>query len=543
MNIPLNHFCPEIIMIVAACIVALVGVAKSDAVRRSAQWISLISLILAFIAGVRIGMVDSTPAWPLASFATYDTLLASGIGILLVLLSWDMPFAMDPAKSDQAFRGEYFAMMLVSLAGVSMMAKVDNLIWLFIALELVSIPTYIMVATGRSNPTAQEAGIKYFFLGSLSAAVYLFGFSYLYGFSGSTDFSKIASAFAAAPQLPYIAIIGLLMVAIGIAYKIAAVPLHYYAPDVYQGTATPVTAFLSFAPKAAGFIALILVFNLTGWRLSHGAARAVPDLLMVMAVLSMTIGNVLALLQRNIKRMLAYSSISHSGYMLVGLAVGPLMISHSITNGVSAMLFYLGAYSVMTVGAFAVLVYLQGKLDAAEDLDDIAGIASAHPLAAACMAVCMLSLIGMPFTVGFLGKLFIVQAAFSSGHGALAVIVMINAAIAAAYYLSIITSMYLRDPWTPFAVRRPGAIQFSAAIAAALVILLGVFPSVLMSISRYSGTEVTNMVVVNNSQTPAVSKTTAGMPPNSVARSRSTPPTISHSTPLASTHTRVAAAL
>jgi NADH-quinone oxidoreductase subunit N len=242
------------------------------------------------------------------------------------------------------------------------------------------------------------------------------------------------------------------------------------------------------------------------------------------------------LLQRNIKRMLAYSSISHSGYMLVGLAVGPLMISHSITNGVSAMLFYLGAYSVMTVGAFAVLVYLQGKLDAAEDLDDIAGIASAHPLAAACMAVCMLSLIGMPFTVGFLGKLFIVQAAFSSGHGALAVIVMINAAIAAAYYLSIITSMYLRDPWTPFAVRRPGAIQFSAAIAAALVILLGVFPSVLMSISRYSGTEVANMVVLKNSQIPTISKNTSRpLPVVHLVRSRSTP--------LASTHNPVAAAL
>ena len=507
MNIPLNHLCPEIIMIVAACIVALLGAAKSDSVRRSAQWISLISLILAFIAGWRIGTVDAGPAWPLASFCTYDTLLASGVGILLVLLSWDMPFALDPANSDQTFRGEYFAMMLVSLAGVSMMAKVDNLIWLFIALELVSIPTYIMVATGRGNPAAQEAGIKYFFLGSLSAAIYLFGFSYLYGFCGSTDFSKIAGAFAGSSQVPYVAIIGLLMVIIGIAYKIAAVPLHYYAPDVYQGTATPVTAFLSFAPKAAGFIALILVFNLTGWKLSHGAARAVPDLLMVMAVLSMTIGNVLALLQRNIKRMLAYSSISHSGYMLVGLAVGPLLLSHSTTNGISAMLFYLGAYSIMTVGAFAVLVYLQGKLDAAEDLDDIAGIASEHPLAAACMAVCMLSLIGMPFTVGFLGKLFIVQAAFSSSHGVLAVIVMINAAIAAAYYLSIITSMYLRDPWTPFTVRRPGTIQFSAAIAAALVILLGLFPSVLMSMAQFSGSEVTKMVVMDHSHGAALIKT------------------------------------
>ncbi|HMD53858.1 MAG TPA: proton-conducting transporter membrane subunit, partial [Phycisphaerae bacterium] len=293
----------------------------------------------------------------------------------------------------------------------------------------------------------------------------------------------------------YIALIGLLTVAVGISFKIAAFPLHYYAPDVYQGAATPVTSFLSFAPKAAGFFALILVFNLTSWTLSTGnPVDPLPDILLLLAVMTMCLGNMLALLQRDFKRIMAYSSIAHSGYMLVGLGVGPMVpilsqgIWHSSPgNGVNAALFYLGGYSLMTAGVFAVLIYFQGKLGAAEDLDDIAGIAAEHPLAAACMTVCLFSLIGMPFTVGFLGKLFIVQAALAGGYPIVAVIVVLNAAVAAAYYLRMIAVMYVRDAWAPFTLRNVWALKTSAVLATGLVILFGVFPSVLLSKSTKSG--------------------------------------------------------
>ncbi len=483
-NTSLLGLLPEIILLCAAAVVLLIGLARRDVIRRLAQWAAVLGVVAAFGAALSSEVQRNTTA-----LGTYMTLLTCGIGVMLLFSAWEMPFGMDPGHTDRHYRGEFFAMLLCSLAGVSMMAKVSNLIWLFLALELVSIPTYIVVATGRGQSEAQEAGIKYFFLGALSAAIYLFGFSYLYGFSGSTQFSAIAAAFQTSisqHQLPWMAIIGLLLVVLGISYKIAAVPLHFYAADVYQGAATPVTAFLSFAPKAAGFVAIILLLGLTGWHFAGGADTTIPALLTVMAVLTMTIGNVLALLQRNIKRMFAYSSIAHSGYILAALVAGPSLVAGGgwAHDGVAAALFYLAAYSVMTVGAFAALIYMQGKADGAEDIDDIAGISSAHPLTAACMAICLLSLIGMPGTIGFLGKLFIVQADLSTGHWILAVVLMVNAAIAAAYYLRIIAAMYVREPWTSSQVRTTLAPRFAAALCAAMVIGFGLAPSRLLSDTR-----------------------------------------------------------
>ncbi len=480
-NTSLPGLLPEIILLCAAAVVLLLGLARRDVLRRLAQWAAVIGVGAAFVAALSNNVERHTTA-----LGTFMTLLTCGIGILLLFSAWEMPFAMDPAHTDRHYRGEFFAMLLCSLAGVSMMAKVNNLIWLFLALELVSIPTYIVVATGRGQSEAQEAGIKYFFLGALSAAIYLFGFSYLYGFSGSTRFSVITAAFQAGisqHQVPWMAIIGVLLVLLGISYKIAAVPLHFYAADVYQGAATPVTAFLSFAPKAAGFVAIILLLGLTGWHFAGEPDSTIPALLTVMAVLTMTIGNVLALLQRNIKRMFAFSSIAHSGYILAALVAGPALVAGGgwAHDGVAAALFYLAAYSLMTVGAFAALIYMQGKADGAEDIDDIAGISSEHPLTAACMAICLLSLIGMPGTIGFLGKLFIVQADLSTGHWILAVFVVVNAAIAAAYYLRIIAAMYVREPWTPSQVRTTLAPRFAAALCAALVIGFGLAPSRLLS--------------------------------------------------------------
>ena len=402
-------------------------------------------------------------------------MLACAIGFLTVLASWDMPAKSDPSVPDSHYRGEFFGMMLFSLAGVSMIAKVNDLVWLFIVLELVSIPTYIMVATGRSQIVAQEAGVKYFFLGALAAAIFLFGFSYLYGATGSTRFVDIQFWFASHPDMSPLALIGLIMMIVGISYKIAAVPLHFYAPDVYQGAATPVTAFLAFAPKAAGFVAIISVLSLFHFNYATGDGNAVLKLLIVMSVLTMTVGNVLALLQRNIKRILAYSSIAHSGYMLVGLIAGPGMGGPSA--GVDAALFYLASYAIMNLGAFSVLIYLQGKADAAEDLDDIAGLAKEHPFAALLFALCLFSLIGMPLTIGFLGKLYLIEAALAAGHKKLAVIVVINAAIAAAYYLKIIAAMYLREPLYPFAVRASKPVKIAADPAPLGVVVFFFMPA------------------------------------------------------------------
>ena len=488
METRIEYLIPEIILLVAACVSTIVGLSGKDATRKLTQVLAALGLALAFAAS--LGLLGNAASFaaiaslPHAKYFNpqYISILACGIGFLSVLAAWDMPSKNDPVRTDTENRGEFYGMMLFSLAGVSMIGKVNDLVWLFLVLELVSIPTYILVATGRAQLIAQEAGVKYFFLGALAAAIFLFGFSYLYGYSGSTRFEEIAAYFATHPMSP-LALIGLLMVILGIAYKIAAVPLHFYTPDVYQGAATPVTAFLAFAPKAAGFVAIISMLSLFSFDYTTTYGHAIQALLTVMAILTMTIGNVLALLQRNIKRMLAYSSIAHSGYMLVGLVAGPGAIGDS-GDGPRATLFYLGGYALMNLGAFAALIYMQGKADAAEDLDDIAGISKDHPVAALLMTLCLFSLIGMPATVGFLGKLYIVQAALATGHITLAIIMMINAAIAAAYYLKIVAAMYLRDPLYPFVVRPKLPVKVAALVCTLAVVALGVAPFPLFNVTQ-----------------------------------------------------------
>jgi len=497
----LHYLLPEIIILIAASVALLVGLAQADSIRRLAQWVAAIGLFVAYhFTSTGFGQPADwlyRPEHALPFDPNYISALTCVIGLLTVLVSWDMPSKSDPSLTDTRFRGEFFSMLLFSLAGVSMMGKVNDLVWLFIALELVSIPTYILVATSRGQIAAQEAGVKYFFLGALSAAIFLFGFSYIYGYTGSTGFADIAARFTVDIQhnsVPPIAAIGVLMVLVGVFYKIAAVPMHFYTPDVYQGAATPVTAYLAFAPKAAGIVAIISTLNLIGYRSGIAAGQqqypelfqVVMGLLVAIAALTMSVGNVLALLQRNIKRTLAYSSIAHSGYMLVGLAAGPAVVVAASqsqlkqVDGYTAALFYLAGYAIMNLGAFAVIIFLQGKTDAAEDIEDLNGLAKDHPVAALAFAVCLFSLIGMPLTIGFFGKFYLVKAALVSDHKYLAIILVINAAIAAAYYLKIISAMYLRDSWNPFSVRRALPIRVTALFCTAVVIILGVYPPLLL---------------------------------------------------------------
>jgi NADH-quinone oxidoreductase subunit N len=470
---------PEIILLAAACVCTLLGLSRADALRRSTQVLAA----LACAAALVVSFFDQAPLDWTRFNPNYITMLACAIGLLSVLAAWDMPSKVDPSEPDASYRGEFFGMMLFSLTGVAMIGKVNDLIWLFIALELVSIPTYIMVATGRSQIIAQEAGVKYFFLGALAAAIFLFGFSYIYGATGATRFDAIHNWFFTHHDMGNLALIGMLMVIVGIGYKIAAVPLHFYAPDVYQGAATPVTAFLAFAPKAAGMIAIISILNFIDFNYATVYGHAIMTLLVVICVLTMTVGNVMALLQRNLKRIFAYSSIAHSGYMLVGLiAMRPT--GGTGADGVSATVFYLTSYAIMNLGVFAGLIYLQGKADAAEDLDDIAGLAKSYPIAAFLMAICLFSLIGMPLTIGFLGKFYLVQQALVTGHSKLAVITMVNAAIAAAYYLRIIAAMYLREPLYPFVVRKAAPIKLTAIICTVAVIALFVVPGVALELNN-----------------------------------------------------------
>lgn len=454
---------PELILIAVACALFLLGVSSKVAARKLAPVLALLALLVAFGVSIMTDLgehrllADPVGAFRVGDFAMYIKMIAAGVGALLVLLAWptDPNATGNPALEFGNDAGEFFALLLLSIAGIFLVSGANDLILLFLGIELASIPTYIMVSISRPLPAAQEAGVKYFFLGAMAAAIMLFGFSYLYGSTGLIDLSKLTAAFSstitqrgqAATLTPWQMLAALMLIA-GFAFKIAAVPLHFYAGDVYEGAATPVTALLSFVPKTAGFVALIKVLHTLS-----GGAWGVPDqlvgLLWIMAALTMTVGNVLGLMQQNVKRVLAYSSIAHSGYMLVGLTVA---LNTRAIEGIQGVLFYLAAYGMMNVAAFGVLLMLPSRSDrpatSAETFDDLAGTGRRNLGLGLAMAVACFSLIGLPLTVGFFGKIYLIRPALIGADPAniwLVVIMMINAAISAAYYLRIVGVMFLRS--------------------------------------------------------------------------------------------------
>jgi NADH-quinone oxidoreductase subunit N len=482
---------PEVVLVTVGSLLLLLGAARSAASRRLAPIAALISLLAIFLI-----LLFKNPAllsqsgdfWNtvlIFRFQHYVKLIAAGAGVLLVLLAWPTN---DDATGNPALQfgheaGEFFGLMLLSLSGIFFVASANDIILLFLGIELASIPTYIMVSISRPLPVAQEAGVKYFFLGAMAAAVMLFGFSYLYGTTGQTNLQKIADVIELTAQGHTWQLLAVIMVLVGLGFKIAAVPLHAYVGDVYEGAATPVTAFLAFVPKTSGFIAIIKVLYYVSqpgdvhWVLPDSIAK----LLWILAVLTMFVGNVLGLLQHNIKRVLAYSSIAHSGYMLVGVtalvtATGQPDVQRAALGGV---LFYLASYAIMNTGAFGVLMLLPsrdrgfaGYLEpsesepqapaatgtSAETFDDIAGQGRKHLSLGIAMAVCCWSLTGLPLTVGFFGKFFLIKPALMAASGEvrsrmvwLVVLLVINAAISAAYYLKIIAAMFLRAEPARFA--------------------------------------------------------------------------------------------
>jgi NADH-quinone oxidoreductase subunit N len=363
-------------------------------------------------------------------------------------------------------------------------AAANDLVLLFVSLELVSIPTYILLYLGRRGVASQESAAKYFFLSILASGMLLYGFCFLYGTTGSTDFSQIRTVLSTPNSVPvpfiHFFLLGLVLMFAGLSFKIAAVPFHFYAPDVYQGTTHGNAALLSVMPKAAGMVVLVrlLVDTMPG---SHDFAWQVA---LALAVLTMTFGNVVALWQDNVRRLLAYSSIAHAGYMLIGLAVGLATVGSPMKwDGIGALLFYLLVYAIATIGTFAALDYLGRKETQLDTIDELAGLGRTRPAIAALLGVFMFSLAGIPPLAGFWGKLTIFAGALDVTDMelrpwfiTLAVIGVLNAAIAAAYYLRIVATMYFRTPLgTPAA--QGGRGPYLAAVACAvLVIAIGLFP-------------------------------------------------------------------
>lgn len=453
---------PEIALFITTCVVMILGLSPSKQWRSLCLPASMIGLAVAgVLAAIGMGTGGTAGQTPLPNMPGFVKVAVAGVGLMLLLLQSGLIDRREEAlvASGRVFsalrtnRAEYFSLVLFSLTGLMLCASAADLIWLFLALELTSLPTYVMVAMSRSRDRAQEAGVKYFYLGALGAALFLYGFVMLYGGTGTLQLATMAQVIAH-DGINTITLAGLLLSVLGLAFKIAAVPMHYYTADVYQGAAAPVSAFLAFVPKTAGFVALLLICSVAGWthgQSGHDLPEALRLMLWVMAAVTMTVGNVLAILQNSIKRVLAYSSIAHSGYMLVGLLAGPGDGTFG-GSGVSAILFYLAAYGVMNTGAFAVVASLERKATdrgepmEVEDFDDLRGLWKREPALGVVLAVVSLSLLGFPPLLGFMAKLPLFTAGISAGEIALVVVLGLNSAIAAFYYLRIVKAAIIDEP-------------------------------------------------------------------------------------------------
>ncbi|MGH7417471.1 MAG: NADH-quinone oxidoreductase subunit N [Candidatus Rokuibacteriota bacterium] len=397
----------------------------------------------------------------------FNIVIGYATGLVLLL-------SMDYMRREGVESGEFYILVLLSALGMMLMASAGDLIVIFLGLETMSISLYVLAGFFRTRLEAGEASMKYFLIGAFASGFFLYGIALIFGATGTTNLDRIANAVAAGAGRDPMFVIGLGLLLVGFGFKISSVPFHMWAPDVYEGAPTSVTAFIATGSKAAAFAALLRVL-LTAVR---GAPIDWPMLLWVVAVLTMTVGNVVALAQLNLKRMLAYSSIAHVGYMLVGVVAGG-----ALGNG--SVLFYLLVYTFTTAGAFGSILVLERAGQEAVRLEDFGGLATRHPLVAVALSIFLLSLIGIPPTAGFVGKFYLFGAAVKSGYVWLAVIGVLNSAAAAYYYLRLIVYMYMREPEGAPTVLAP-SLSGALALVVALwgVVQLGVAPGPLFDLAQ-----------------------------------------------------------
>src|SRR5689334_10691942 len=401
-------------------------------------------------------------------FALFFKILFLGAAAITVLIS------MKYLEIERVSPGEYYFLILCTTLGMMIMASGIDLISIFIGLETMAVSFYILAGFIKPNQRSNEAAVKYFLLGAFSLGILLYGMSLMYGLSGTTNLRAMATAFVGQERDPRLVLAVILVVA-GVGFKIAAVPFHMWAPDVYEGAPTPVTAFLSVGSKAASFAMLLRIF-LEGMPSLSADWRVLFE---VLSIVTMTVGNVAAVSQSNVKRMLAYSSIAHAGYVLIGVVAGT-------SRGITATLVYLMIYAFMQLGAFAVVVLLRRRDVIGDELKDFSGLAARRPLAAFAMLLFMLSLGGIPPTAGFMGKFWLFGAAIDAGYYWLALIGVLNSAISLYYYVRIVVFMYIKTEQAGSEPAMTPALGLALGVAVVGTILLGVYPRMLFEAAELS---------------------------------------------------------
>ena len=437
---------PAVALTGGLCLVLLLGLARARSVRT--QLVPMLTLVaLGVTAGLAIWQWNENEsviegALAMDDFTRALTLLFCAAGIATVLLSW------RSAAAAEAGEGEYYALLLTSILGMVLLVAAENFVVLFIGFELLSIPLYVLCATHMRREHSLESGLKYLIIGSVGSATLLYGLALIYGATGSTDFSGVSAAAGEVSDDPLM-LAGIALVVAGLAFKASVAPFHQWTPDVYEGAPTPITAFMAVATKAAAFGVLLRLFDVA----LISASETWGPALAVLALITIVVGNVGAIGQSSLKRLLAYSSVAQAGYMLAGVVV-------STRLGIQATIFYLAGYVLMNMAAFAVITARERETGAGDDISSLYGLGADRPLLAWPMTIAMLSLAGFPATVGFFGKLYLIQAAVDNEYAWLGVAIVVGSAISLVYYLRVIAAVWMRPASDAVAVtggRAPGA--------------------------------------------------------------------------------------
>jgi len=473
---------PEIILLVMACLIALVDLGVKDKGRQLTYLLSAITLLV--VAGLEINAANNQEF----GFAFGDMVVCDPMGswlkafaaiAMLVTLVYGRPYAAD---RDMLRGGELFTLGLLSLLGMFVMISGNNFLVLYLGLELLTLSSYALVALRRDHGVATEAAMKYFVLGAMASGFLLYGISMLYGATGSLQVNEAFQSIASGQIQQQVLVLGLVFIVCGLAFKLGAVPFHMWVPDVYQGAPTAVTLMIGGAPKLAAFalVMRLLVFTLLPLSVDW------QQMLMVLAIASLLVGNLAAIAQTNLKRMLAFSTIAQMGFVLIGLISGVLEGGiASVANAYSSAMFYIITYVLTTLGSFGVILLLAREGFESEEIADLAGLNQRSPLYAAVMAVCLFSLAGVPPLVGFYAKLSVLQALLASGQPGslgLAIFAVLMSLVGAFYYLRVIKVMYFDSPITASSVSAGKDVRLVLSVNGALVLILGLLPGGLMAL-------------------------------------------------------------
>jgi NADH-quinone oxidoreductase subunit N len=467
---------PEIILTLVGVLIMFLEAVIKDENKKGIFAPLTIAGLAAALVGTLMANSDSGPAFQnmlnVDAFATFFRVLVIGVGFMAVLSS------VDYLRRENSRGGEFYALILFSLVGQSIMASANELIMIFIGLEISSIASYILAGYLRDDARNNESALKYFLLGSFATAFLLYGVAWIYGTTGFTNLTEIHRALLTGNAPVALAGVAAALIFVGFAFKISAVPFQSWAPDVYQGAPAPVSAFLSVGPKAAAFAVLLRVFMTAFGTIS---SSWVP-LVWGVALATMTVGNFAAILQSNIKRLLGYSSIAHAGYVLVA-------VTANSGNGSAAAMFYLAAYAFTNIGAFAVVAYVSSKGEKYVRVEDFAGLAQRQPGMAAMLSIFLFSLIGVPLTGGFFGKFYIFKAALDAHLVWLTVLGLLNSAVAAYYYLRVLVVMYFKEPVAASENMPPAGAALQVAVygSALGTLVLGIFPGWLLGFAKMAG--------------------------------------------------------